>query len=117
MFPLDSGVGLRAGLSDAFQEQAQMSTSNTKSRITAATGAALLTLALAVPADAFWSRRNLEPFNPNVNPPRNYDPTAIGHGGTGGNAGPSDCYWSREQIPVSGRLVWRPLLMCHYPSS
>ena len=85
-------------------------------RMATAAAGALLVLALTVPADAFWSRRNLEPFNPDANAPQNYDPSAIGHGGTGGDGGPHDCYWSREQVPVSGRLVWRQLLMCHYPS-
>ncbi len=83
-----------------------------------ALGAALLAISLSVPADAFWSRDNLRPFNPDTNAPQPYDPGSVGYGGVGGPGGSSsDCYWSREQTYVAGRLVWRPLLMCNYPSN
>ncbi len=73
-------------------------------------------LVVPAPADAFWSRHNLEPFNPDANPPRPYDRNSVGYGGTGRmSGGPHDCYWSREQTFVGGRLVWRPLFMCMYP--
>ena len=87
-------------------------------RFRAATVAAsfFLVAAAALPADAFWSRSNLDPFNPDVNAPSNYEPRSPAIGGTGGDAGPTDCYWSREEVVVAGRLAWRPLKMCHYPS-
>lgn len=85
-----------------------------QSRLGVIAAGSLLSLALVLPADAFWSRRNLEPFNPDANPPRNYDPASVGYGGAGGQATPSDCYWSREQIFIRGRLTWRPLKMCPY---
>ncbi|MGE3245360.1 MAG: hypothetical protein AB7F96_08135 [Beijerinckiaceae bacterium] len=77
-------------------------------------GVALFAGAFAGPADAFWGRRHHPAFNPDVNAPQPYDPSSPGRLGTdGGN--PSDCYWSREQTYVAGRLVWRPLQVCPYP--
>lgn len=79
--------------------------------------AALLVVSVGS-ADAFWSRRNLKPFNPGVGAPQPYDPYSVGYGGTGAaSGGPNDCYWSREQVYIRGRLTWRPLLMCMYPSN
>ena len=76
---------------------------------------AAIPVAASAPAEAFWSRHNLRPFNPDASPPQPYDPSSPAYGGTGATSGgPNDCYWSREQTFVGGRLVWRPLLMCMY---
>ena len=85
---------------------------------TVACGVMALTLGAAftaTPATAFWSQDNIQPFDPDVNPPYPYDPTAVGRLGAPGFGGwSSDCYWSREQTFVAGRLVWRPLQVCPY---
>lgn len=69
----------------------------------------------ASPALAGWFDSH-PPFNPHQAAPEPYDPTAIGRSGASYDSGsPSDCYWSREQTYVGGRLVWRPLQVCPYP--
>ncbi len=88
--------------------------SSIRNRLLATAAGGLLACVVALPAHAFWSRENLEPFNPHENAPSRYAPGAVGYGGPGGNAVPGDCYWSREEVPVGGRLAWRPLRMCNY---
>lgn len=92
--------------------------SSSKNRIrsgVAALTATILVCALITPANAFWSSRNIDRFDPDANAPRNYDPTAVGRVGTGeGGPASTDCYWSREEVLVSGRLRWRPLQVCPY---